>query len=110
MWIIRHFLNESMLTILIAYLLALATLLLSLGWFNHTSGKNLQIPWNSWQFWSVSLAFLLLVNLLAGIYPALYLSKLKPLRAISGIHKTNRLGTSSREILVVFNLQFQLRS
>ncbi len=108
LWIIRHFLNESMLTILIAYLIALATLMLSLGWFNQISGKNLQIPWNSWQFWTISTAFLFIVNLLAGIYPAFYLSKLKPLKAISGQHSKTRLGISSRELLVVFQFTISI--
>jgi ABC-type antimicrobial peptide transport system permease subunit len=108
MWIIRHFLNESMLTILIAYLIALSTLLISLGWFNQVSGKELQIPWNSWQFWTITMAFLFMVNLLAGIYPAFYLSKLKPLKAIAGLQSKNRFGISSREILVVFQFTISI--
>jgi ABC-type antimicrobial peptide transport system permease subunit len=107
-WIIRQILNESMLTVLIAYLFALVTLMLSLGWFNQVSGKDLQIPWNSWQFWTVSIGFLLMVNMLAGIYPALYLSKLKPLKAITGLHNKMRLGVSSREILVVFQFTISI--
>src|SRR5690606_19771682 len=73
-------------------------------WFNEISDKQMVMPWtNSW-FWLSSLAFILVTGLLAGSYPALYLSSFRPVSVLKGTWHAGRLASLHRKVLVV--LQF----
>ena len=102
--LIAQFLSESFLVVLISLTLALALVLLSQDWFNEIAGKNLSIPWNSPIFWVSILSFAIFTGLLAGSYPAFYLSSFKPLKVLKGTFKAGRLAALPRQILVT--LQF----
>jgi putative ABC transport system permease protein len=101
--LIWQFLTESTLIAFIALALAIGLTWLSLGWFNGISGKEMSI---STLFKSQYLIFLLalpfIVGLLAGIYPAFFLSAFQPITVLKGDvskgHKKNNL----RSFLVVF--------
>ncbi|MFN7116367.1 MAG: ABC transporter permease [Saprospiraceae bacterium] len=101
--LIGQFLTESMLMTLLAFALALLSAQLLLPWFNELSGKEIAL--NSFVQASI-LPFLLLfvvsTGLLAGSYPAFFLSSFQPIKVLKG-----RLagGTKSgwlRSSLVVF--------
>ncbi|NJM26402.1 MAG: ABC transporter permease, partial [Bacteroidia bacterium] len=77
---------------------------LALNWFNDLSGKHVEIPISSPQFWIVSFGFVLGTTLLAGTYPALYLSSFSPMQVLKG--RKARSGVALRRILVV--LQFSV--
>jgi len=107
-WVlIRQHLTESLLQALIAVILALILVLALLPRFNLISGKALEAgTLVSLPFLTGLLTILLLTTLLAGGYPALYLSSVSPLAAIRE-HSDSRSGSGLlRKILVVF--QFSL--
>jgi len=82
--LIAQFLGESILLALLAFLLALGLAYLSLPFFNGIAAKQLQIPADSFAFWAIALGFTLLTGILAGSYPAFYLSAFKPVKVLKG--------------------------
>ncbi|MEX0363301.1 MAG: ABC transporter permease [Allomuricauda sp.] len=102
--LISQFLSESFLVVMLAFLMAIFIVLISLDGFNDLSRKSIEFPWNSINFWGISLIFVLLTALLAGSYPALYLSSFKPVRVLKGTFKAGKYASMPRKILVV--LQF----
>ncbi len=102
--LIYQFLSESFLVVLFAYFLAVLVVLLTLNGFNDLSSKEISFPWDNGIFWLVSLVFVLFTSLLAGSYPALYLSSFKPVDVLKGTFKSGKYAGLPRKILVV--LQF----
>lgn len=102
--LIYQFFSESFLIVLLAFVLSLIIVAASLTWFNEISDKQITMPWtNSW-FWLSSLSFVFVTGLLAGSYPALYLSSFRPVSVLKGTWRAGRLASLPRKALVV--LQF----
>ncbi|PWL39955.1 ABC transporter permease [Flagellimonas aquimarina] len=102
--LINQFLSESFLVVLFAYLMAISIVLLCLNGFNELARKEIEFPWSNPGFWLVSLLFIAFTALLAGSYPALYLSSFKPVDVLKGTFKAGKYAGLPRKILVV--LQF----
>ncbi|HEY4110274.1 ABC transporter permease, partial [Puia sp.] len=102
--LIRQFLSESVLIAGIALVIALLLAEASLPFFNNLSGKQMAIPWDNLLFLLATLGFTMLTGLLAGSYPAFYLSAFKPIRVLKGAIKTGKAASLPRQVLVV--LQF----
>ena len=105
--LVRRHLFESFMQTLISVILALLLVLLLLGKFNELSGKEVA-PGGllDLRFLLGIVGVILATTLLAGIYPALYLSAMKPLKAIR--EQTDQRSGSGllRKVLVIF--QFSL--
>ena len=104
--LIFQFYTESLLYSLSAFALSLVLLWALLPWFNSTAGKNMLAPWPNETFWLLSIGFVCLTTLLAGSYPAAYLSSFKPIKALKGVFAGNQNAAIPRKILVV--LQFTI--
>ncbi|MFN3138381.1 MAG: ABC transporter permease [Allomuricauda sp.] len=102
--LINQFLGESFVVVLSAFLIAVVIVVLSLNGFNELARKNIDFPWSSVGFWAASLGFVLFTALLAGSYPALYLSSFRPVEVLKGTFKAGKHSGLPRKILVV--LQF----
>ncbi len=101
--LIFQFLAESLAVSLIALLLALGTVEILRIPFNNLIGKQLSFDWFRQP---ELLAFIgggvLLVGLLSGIYPALYLSAFRPVAVLKGKINTSRQAGSLRNVLIIF--------
>jgi ABC-type antimicrobial peptide transport system permease subunit len=102
--ITRQFFIESYLVVCIAFIISLLLLVLLLPLFNNIAGKKMVIPWSNPVFWLLAIAFIFLTGLLAGSYPALYLSSFNPLKVLKGTFKAGKGAAIPRRVLVV--LQF----
>jgi ABC-type antimicrobial peptide transport system permease subunit len=102
--LVSQFFSESFLVVLLAFVFSLVLVAASLTWFNELSDKQMVMPWASSWFWLLSLAFILVTGLLAGCYPALYLSSFRPVSVLKGTWRVGRLASLPRKVLVV--LQF----
>jgi ABC-type antimicrobial peptide transport system permease subunit len=102
--LINQFLGESFLVVVLAFVIALLIVVLSLGGFNELARKEIAFPWTNPTFWLVSLVFILLTALLAGSYPALYLSSFRPVDVLKGTFQAGKHSGLARKALVV--LQF----
>jgi putative ABC transport system permease protein len=101
--LIRQFLSESFVLTSLALIIALALVGLFLPVFNHMLGKNYQILTlaNSTIVIGI-LALVLIVSLLAGYYPAMVMSGLKPTEVLKGKIQSSAKGIQLRRSLVVF--------
>jgi ABC-type antimicrobial peptide transport system permease subunit len=102
--LIYQFLSESFLVVMLAFVLAISLVSLSLAPFNDLADKKILIEWSNPFFWLLSFAFIVFTSLLAGSYPALYLSSFKPIKVLKGSFKVGRFASLPRKALVV--LQF----
>lgn len=105
--LVKQHLTESFIQTFISVILAFVLVLLLLPQFNHISGKDIETAGVfSWSYLLGIAGVLIITTLLAGSYPALYLSALRPVRAIRE-QTDQRTGSGLlRKILVVF--QFTL--
>ena len=102
--LVYQFYCESMLIAVLAFVLSLALMLLILPYFNSVADKQLSILWNKPVFWLAGIGFTLFTGIVAGSYPALYLSSFRPDKVLKGTFKTGRFAAMPRKVLVV--LQF----
>jgi len=99
--LILQFLSESLLVVVFAFVLSIIVVELSLPFFNDVAGKKMSIPWGNPLFWAMGLGFSLVTGLIAGSYPALYLSSFQPVKVLKGTFKVGRLAALPRKVLVV---------
>jgi putative ABC transport system permease protein len=107
--LIGQFLTESLLITLAAGILALGLAALLLPWFNDLADKHLALNPHTlaWVLPMITAA-ILTVGLLAGAYPALYLSAFKPVQVLKGKLATGFKGGALRSTLVVFQFSISL--
>ena len=99
--LIFQFLSESFLIVVLSFILSLGIVLLSLNPFNDLARKAITFPWLDFQFWGISLLFIMATAFLAGSYPAIYLSSFNPVTVLKGTFKAGRFAALPRKILVV---------
>jgi ABC-type antimicrobial peptide transport system permease subunit len=99
--LIRQFLSESMLIATLAFLLALLLVTIALPFFNDLTKKTMSLQITNPIFWGIMIAFTILTGLLAGSYPAFYLSSFNPIRVLKGNFKAGKSSSLPRKILVV---------
>jgi len=104
--LVAQFFGESLLMVVVAFGIALLVASASLGWFNQLAAKRMSIPWGNPWFWMVSCLFVLVTGVIAGSYPALYLSSFNPVKALKGNTRLGRDSVLPRKVLVV--LQFTI--
>jgi putative ABC transport system permease protein len=104
--IIFQFLGESMLIVFVAHVIAMIIVELLLPGFNNLTGKQLDVNYQSAGLYIGLISIVLFCGLLAGSYPALYLSSLKSLDTMKGIINKSPGNSQFRRVLVI--VQFSL--
>jgi putative ABC transport system permease protein len=99
--LIGQFLSESVVVACLSFVLAVVLVLLLLPFFNGLADKKMSIPWAHPLFWLTTLGFTLVTGLVAGSYPAFYLSSFKPIKVLKGSIKAGRFAALPRKVLVV---------
>jgi len=100
--IVIQFLMESLLVNGVALVLAIGVMLVSVGWFNQLTGKN--IPFQLWKdstFWIPIVLVFLSGIFISGFYPASVLASIKPISILRGKSKQSKGTGSMRKGLVV---------
>jgi putative ABC transport system permease protein len=100
--LMRQFLTESTLVTAVAFIFALGIAYLFLPIFNLLSQKQLQLPFGYPTFYLSLLGAGLVVGLLAGVYPAFYLSAFRPVNVLKGQISVGVKSGLIRSALVVF--------
>ncbi|MFC3352754.1 ABC transporter permease [Sphingobacterium zeae] len=99
--LIGQFLLEAICYSVLSLLVGLLLSWFLLPIFNNLANKSLTIPWTSPYFFPSLLLAILIIGSLAGIYPALYLSRFKPIAALKN-KTTGAKSSLFRNGLVVF--------
>ncbi len=99
--LVAQFFSESFLVVAIAFTLSILLVQLILPFFNEVADKKLTIPWVNPIFWLLGLGLSLVTGLLAGSYPALYLSSFQPVKVLKGTFRVGRFASMPRKALVV---------
>jgi len=106
--LIMQFIGESVLLSLLAAIVAIGIVQLSLSGFNQLTDKHLFIPFGNGWFWLSGVAFILFTGLLAGSYPAFFLSSFQPVKVLKGTFKAANALITPRKVLVVLQFTFAI--
>ena len=99
--LVLQFIGESVLMAAVAGGLALVAVQVLLPAFSVLAKVRLSVAWQSPYFWLAAAGFVLMTGILAGSYPAFYLSSFKPVKVLKGILKNGNALVTPRKILVV---------
>ncbi len=100
--LVKQFLAESMLTCVVSLIVAVGLIRLALPFFNSISGMKLKIPFGEIP-WLIPafIGFTLVTGLLAGSYPAFFLSAFEPVTVMRGTLKSGAASNKFRSVLVI---------
>lgn len=104
--LIGQFISEAMLITFISALFALLIVHIALPFFNTLIEAQLTVPYGNPAFWLCAIAFIVFTGLLAGCYPAFYLSSFNPVRIFKGDYKNQQTLLTPRKVLVVLQFSF----
>lgn len=107
-YLIMQFLGESILLSLLAFLIALFLVQISLSSFNQLVGKQLTINFADPLLWLFASLFIITTGVLAGSYPAFYLSAFRPVQVLKGTFKKTNALVTPRKILVTIQFTFAI--
>ncbi|MFL5743588.1 MAG: FtsX-like permease family protein, partial [Niastella sp.] len=99
--LIVQFFSESVLTAVIAFVFSILLASLIMPFFNSVADKKMAIPWGNYLFWLIGIGLSILTGLLAGVYPALFLSSFQPVKVLKGTYRVGRNASLPRKVLVV---------
>ncbi|HMQ49083.1 MAG TPA: ABC transporter permease [Saprospiraceae bacterium] len=100
--LVSQFLMETLVMTVISVILALLITRLALPWFSDLIGVSIKMPWDSPLFWIALLCGIVLVGLMAGSYPAFFLSAFSTVKVLKGEHHLKSTKSNLRSGLVVF--------
>ncbi|MES2419342.1 MAG: ABC transporter permease [Bacteroidota bacterium] len=107
--LVMQFLTESMVLTMVAVILAIALLEIFLPTFNRLLHIELSIAYFDLKSWIGILGIILTTGLIAGSYPAFYLSAFNPIQTLKRkIKSGNYLAISLRQVLVVAQFSFAI--
>lgn len=104
--LLGQFFGESILLSFLAFLLSLALLHLILPTFNAFTDKQMSSSFADPSSWVLFISLVVITGIVAGSYPALFLSSLKPVRVLKGVVRFTSSAVFFRKGLAVF--QFSL--
>jgi putative ABC transport system permease protein len=106
--IIRQFLGEAVLLAMLALILSVALARLVLPWFAAFAEAPLYKEFGNGRVWALFILLGVFTGLIAGSYPAFYLSRFQPAQVLRRLMSVGRKGAGRRRGLVTF--QFVISS
>lgn len=100
--LISQFLSESILFSVVSFIIGVLLAWLLLPIFNAMAVKSIEIPWMTLWFLPMVIGAALFIGLIAGLYPAFYLSTFKPASVLKGNLSVGSKSGKLRSGLVVF--------
>jgi putative ABC transport system permease protein len=106
--LIFQFIGESMIISLISFAIAVLAAQLLLPYYNMLVEKKLFIDYTGKEFWIFSLGLILITGVVAGSYPAFYLSSFQPVKVLKGKPTVGKGASLPRKILVTLQFGFSI--
>jgi len=100
--LIAQFFCEALFFAFLAMSISIALLFILMPAFNNFTGKQITVPITQMDFWLSLITLVVITGLVAGSYPALYLSSLKPVRILKGVLRFTQGASLFRKGLTVF--------
>ncbi len=100
--LIGQFMGESLLIAFFSLIFAILIVALLLPTFNNITGKQLSLSLTNPTFWLLLLVLTLFTGLIAGSYPALFMSSLNPITVLKGSLRFKPSAAYFRKGLVIF--------
>jgi putative ABC transport system permease protein len=104
--LVAQFIGESVFLAFLAGIIAVIIVQISLPAYNQLTEKELFINFGSIDTWIAFIAFILITGLLAGSYPAFFLSSFQPVKVLKGTFKKANALVTPRKVLVVLQFTF----
>jgi ABC-type antimicrobial peptide transport system permease subunit len=104
--LIGHFIGESIFLAFLAGIIALIIVQLCLPAYNQLTDKQLSIDFTNAYAILAFIGFIILTGLLAGSYPAFYLSSFQPIKVLKGTFRNANTILNPRKLLVVVQFTF----
>jgi len=101
MGLVGQFMAESILLSFLSAMLAFVIILLVLPSFNQLIHRNLEMDLTEPMLWLITFSIILVTGILAGSYPALYLSSFRPAAILRGTFKKINTLITPRKVLVI---------
>jgi putative ABC transport system permease protein len=106
--LIAQFIGESTVIAAFAFIIAIFLARISLPAFNQLVREELTIDFQSPGFWLFSAGFICFTGLLAGSYPAFYLSSFRPVKVLKGGFRQAGALVNTRKALVILQFSFAI--
>lgn len=106
--LVMQFLAESMVTAVLAFFIALIMVRLSLPPLSRIGFENITLDLTDFELVGIIVSACLLTGLLAGWYPALYLSGIKAVSVLKGTFRLGKAADLPRKILIVTQFSFSI--
>lgn len=101
MQLVAQFLSESMLTTFLAFLLSMGIIQLLLPQLRDLGFENIRFDLSNIYLLLFVFLVCIVTGLIAGSYPALYLSSFLPVRTLKGVFRQGKGAATFRKVLVV---------
>jgi putative ABC transport system permease protein len=99
--LITQFMTETLLTAFLAFAVAVVMIPLLLPFLKDLGFENIQFDPSDFSLLFSLLGIVLVTGLIAGSYPALYLSSFVPVKVLKGVFKQGQGAVTFRRVLVV---------
>ena len=99
--LVFQFFVESMILAFIAFIISIGIVYLLLPAFNDLVDKHLSLDLTNLFFWLTAFAIIAFTGIIAGSYPALYLSSFNPIKVLKGTFLAGKSAAIPRRVLVV---------
>ncbi len=97
-----QFIIESLLITITSAVVAVLMVIVLLPYFNSLVDKSISLLNIPISYWFMILLVIVILGIISGLYPAIYISSIHPIRAIKGIWKAGSKNKNFRRSLVVF--------
>jgi putative ABC transport system permease protein len=106
--IVMQFMGESLFISSLAFVIAVLVAQLILPFYNDLVDKQLKINYTSPEFWIFGVTLILFTGVIAGSYPAFYLSSFQPVKVLKGKVQVGKNASMPRKILVTLQFGFSI--
>jgi len=104
--LIQQFMGESLLMAFLAFIMAVVLVVILIPRFNDLIHLQLSLPYYNLWAWGAAIGVTIFTGLVAGSYPALFLSSFKPVKVLKGQVVTTRGTVRPRQVLVILQFTF----
>lgn len=106
--LIFQFLGESVMITFISSMIALVLVELVLPSYNTLVSKNIAIDYSNPLLWTLAIAWVLIIGIFSGSYPAFYLSGFQPVKVLKGKVNVGKGTIAPRKVLVTLQFGFSI--